>query len=151
MGADPCFRVIVDVDVVVHVDASSSQIRPKSWACGENTDGVFGFERLDVYQRAIEFVGLAAKIIMEVPPGHHPYTDQLRRAALSIPVNIAEGVGRPNPGDRRGFYGIARGSAMECAAILDACRVIHAASDNSLSQGRALLFRIVSRLTKMCR
>ena len=117
----------------------------------ENTDGVFGFEKLDVYQRAIEFVGLAAKIIMEFPPGHHPYADQLRRAALSIPVNIAEGVGRPNPGDRRRFYGIARGSAMECAAILDACRVIHAASDNSLSQGHALLFRIVSMLTKMCR
>ena len=112
----------------------------------ENTDGVFGFEKLDVYQRAIEFVGLAAKIIMEFPPGHHPYADQLRRAALSIPVNIAEGVGRPNPGDRRRFYGIARGSA-----ILDACRVIHAASDNSLSQGRALLFRIVSMLTRMCR
>ena len=37
----------------------------------------------------------------------------------SIPLNISEGCGRPKIEDRKRFYSIARGSAMECAAISD--------------------------------
>ena len=117
----------------------------------ERNDGSFGFEKLDVYQAALQFIPLAGQVILNLPSGYHPYADQLRRAALSIAVNIAEGVGRTSPGDRRRHYGIARGSAMECAAILDACRAVGAASGSSVSDGRALLFRIVAMLTKMCR
>ena len=47
------------------------------------TDGQFGFEKLDVYQRAIDFVAAAGQIIAELPSGYHAYADQLRRAALS--------------------------------------------------------------------
>ena len=54
----------------------------------------FAFERLDVYQRAIEFLVVVARIISELPGGNGSLTDQLRRAALSVPVNVAEGVGR---------------------------------------------------------
>ena len=118
---------------------------------GGRYDGSFGFEKLDVYQAAIEFIRLAGQVIVDLPPGYHPYADQLRRAALSIAVNIAEGVGRTSAGDRRRYYGIARGSAMECAAILDACKAVGAASDCSASEGRALLLRVVAMLTKMCR
>jgi len=79
---------------------------------GERNDGSFGFEKLDVYQAAVQFIPLAGQVIVDLTPGYHPYADQLRRAALSIAVNIAEGVGRTNPDDRRRHYGIARGSAM---------------------------------------
>jgi four helix bundle protein len=44
---------------------------------------------------------------------------QLKRAALSINLNIAEGIGRRGD-DRCQFYRIARGSALEAAAVLDA-------------------------------
>jgi four helix bundle protein len=117
----------------------------------EQDDGVFGFERLDVYQRGVEFVALAARIIQALPGGQHPLADQLKRAALSVPVNVAEGVGRTSLADRRRHYAIARGSAMECGAILDACRVLELAPTELLRQGRALLIRIVSMLTRLCR
>lgn len=117
----------------------------------EKRDAVFGFEKLDVYQGAIDLLAVTARIISELPPGHHSLADQLRRAALSVPVNIAEGVGRTSPADRRRHFSIARGSAMECAAILDACRVLGIAGADPLRQGRALLVRVVSMLTKMCR
>jgi four helix bundle protein len=74
--------------------------------------------------------------------------DQLRRAALSISLNIAEGTGRFDKDERR-FYTTARGSALECAAVLDALEAIHLASEQELQKPREMLFRIVSMLTKM--
>jgi four helix bundle protein len=73
--------------------------------------------------------------------------NQLRRAALSISLNIAEGTGRFDR-DQRKFLITARGSALECAAVLDAMRVLDLA-DPRIAEGDALLVRIVSMLTKM--
>ena len=54
--------------------------------------------------------------------------NQLRRAALSINLNIAEGTGRFDK-DQRKFLIIARGSALECGAVIDAARVLGSAHD----------------------
>jgi four helix bundle protein len=118
---------------------------------GEQKEHVFGFEKLDVYQRSVEFVVAAAGIISELPSGYASLSDQLKRAALSVPVNIAEGVGRTSVADCRRHYAIARGSAMECAAIIDACRALNVASPDSLADGRSLLLSVVRMLSKMCR
>lgn len=108
-------------------------------------------ENLDVYQRSIEFLAVSSKIIERIPQGNSVLVDQLRRAALSIPLNIAEGTGKTSVVDKRRFYGIARGSAMECGAVLDACRVLRLAEGELIAEGKSLLVRIVSMLTKMCR
>jgi four helix bundle protein len=112
---------------------------------------MLAYEKLDVYQCAIEFLALSAKILDSLPKGNSALGDQLRRAALSIPLNIAEGAGKPTMADRKRFSGIARGSAMECGAILDVCRVLAVADDSVLVDGKRLLVRMVSMLTKMCR
>ena len=77
--------------------------------------------------------------------------DQLRRASLSIPLNIAEGAGKLTEADKARFYAIARGSAMESAAILDCCRVLQLLSLEQVRAGKALLGRLVAMLTKMTR
>jgi four helix bundle protein len=118
---------------------------------GPRDDTTFGFEKLDAYRCAIDFLAISARIIAELPRGYSSLSDQLRRAALSTPVNLAEGVGRTGAADARRHYAIARGSAMECAAILDACRVLEATGEELLQQGRALLLRIVRMTSKMCR
>jgi four helix bundle protein len=76
-------------------------------------------ERLDVYHYGLKLVAVVVKLSASIPRGYAPLGDQLRRAAISVPLNIAEGYGRHTPTDRRAFYVIARGSANECAAILD--------------------------------
>ena len=79
----------------------------------------FDHERLDVYNAAVDFVAIAHRILSNLPTGHGDLADQLRRAATSIVLNIAEGAGEFAPSEKARFYRIARRSAVECAAILD--------------------------------
>jgi four helix bundle protein len=106
-------------------------------------------EKLDVYRCAIDFLALCVRVLDFLPRGNSALADQLKRASLSIPLNIAEGAGKPGKADRRRFYGIARGSAMECGAILDACRVLKLVDEELTEEAKVLLVRIVSMLSKM--
>lgn len=56
------------------------------------------------------------------PKGKYYLADQLNRASLSIPANIAEGNGRFLPKDRRNFFVIARASAQECLPLLEVAK-----------------------------
>ena len=109
---------------------------------------MFGFQRLDVYRCAIEFLAVAVKLAEQAPRGYGSLSDQLRRAALSVPLNIAEGSGKTTRDGSR-FYTIARGSALECAATLDVLETLGAVKAEELAHPRALLERIVSMLTKL--
>ena len=112
---------------------------------------VVDFERLDVYRRAIEFLALAVRVTAHMPRGQADLRDQLRRASTSIPLNIAEASGKTGAADRARFHAIARGSAFECAAILDVLQLLGAAELGDVEQGKLLLSRVVSMLSKMCR
>jgi four helix bundle protein len=111
---------------------------------------VFGFQRLDAYKAATKFLGLVTTLASKVPRGQADLVDQLRRAALSVPLNIAEGSGKFNR-DARRYYGIARGSALECAAIFDALEAMALLGKGELNEGRDLLERVVSMLTGLIR
>jgi len=62
---------------------------------------MLSFQRLDVYQRAIEFLALVYEIVDDLPRGHADRADQLNRAAESVVRNIAEGAGRWSDADRK--------------------------------------------------
>jgi four helix bundle protein len=79
----------------------------------------FLFEKLEVYQRGLEFAAAIESFCDGIAKGNHHLTNQLRRAALSISLNISEGSGRWHPRDKKQFYLIARGSAYECVPIID--------------------------------
>jgi four helix bundle protein len=112
---------------------------------------VLSFQRLDVYKCAIQFLALSTRLLARVPRGHGPLTDQLRRAALSVPLNIAEAAGRTSEADVARHYAIARGSAMECAAIVDALHVLQLVEDDAHTEAIGLVARIVAMTTKLCR
>ena len=111
---------------------------------------MFGFQRLEAYQSATKFLAEASRLAAKVPRGQGDLCDQLRRAALSVPLNIAEGSGKFSR-DARRFYTVARGSALECAAILDALACLGLLEDDDLAQGRAFLERAVATLTGLIR
>jgi len=112
---------------------------------------MLSFQRLDVYQRAIEFLAVSIELPARLPRGHATLAEQLRRAAISIPLNIAEGAGRASEADGARHYAIARGSAMECAAIVDALHVLGVVDPSQHERAAELLERLVAMLTKMCR
>lgn len=79
----------------------------------------FAFEKLVVYQKAVDFADEICSQTDQFPRGYLFLVDQLNRAALSIAANIAEGNGRFTRPDRRNFFGIARGSVQECVPLLE--------------------------------
>ncbi len=82
----------------------------------------FKFEELRIYQEAIYFVSYIFALTKKwLSPYRFSLGDQLQRAALSIPLNIAEGSGRTSK-DFQHFLSISRGSCYECIAILTIAR-----------------------------
>lgn len=77
------------------------------------------FEKLIVWQKAIEYAVILIRIADNLPQKYQfSFGDQLRRAALSIPSNIAEGAGRKGKRDKANFYSISKGSTYESVNIL---------------------------------
>ena len=109
------------------------------------------YEKLDVYRCAIEHLAFVFKSIPNIPRGYSALVDQWRRAAMSVPLNIAEAVGKTSEADRSHRYAIARGEAMECGAILDVVRLIDAVPEAELTTAKQLLVRVVGMPSKMCR
>src|SRR5271170_4698035 len=72
------------------------------------------FQDLTVWQRAMEMTVSIYKATQTFPSAEiYGLTSQLRRAAVSVASNIAEGRGRPSQGEFRQFLGMAQGSNYE--------------------------------------
>ncbi|MCO5948308.1 four helix bundle protein [Mucilaginibacter flavidus] len=80
---------------------------------------MFDFENLEVYKKAKAFNSVVGKMILTNPSLDGTTKNQLRRASLSIVLNIAEGTSRFSKADRKNFCVVARCSAFECVAVLD--------------------------------
>jgi len=71
-------------------------------------------EKLDVWKKAIDFVVAVYKVTEGFPKEEKfGLTSQLRRAAVSIPANLAEGAGRKSPKEFAYFLSNSQGSASE--------------------------------------
>lgn len=80
---------------------------------------MFDFEKLEVYQKAKQFNKETYAFLKHSKTIDTTSKNQLRRASLSIMLNIAEGSSRFSKADRRNFFIISRGSIFECVAIFD--------------------------------
>ncbi len=79
----------------------------------------FRFEQFDTWKRAITFADQVMEFAEGIPQRYqYSLGEQLRRAALSIPTNLAEGSGRESPKQEQYFYGIAKGSVYEVVSLL---------------------------------
>ena len=75
---------------------------------------MFKFEKLDVWQKAIEFADVVYAVTRSFPADERfGLTDQMRRAAVSVSSNIAEGSSRTSDVDFARFVEIGAGSLFE--------------------------------------
>ena len=75
---------------------------------------MFNFEKLDTWNEAIAFADIVYRLTREFPPEERfGLTNQMRRAAVSISSNLAEGCSRSSKADYARFVEIATGSVFE--------------------------------------
>lgn len=106
-------------------------------------------ERLDVYHKSLDFLEIAITVNANFPRGSSALADQMKRASMSIVLNIAEGAGRLTTADKNRHFVIARGSAFECAAILDVALRTSAIDKAIYCDGKVLVTSIAGMLTRL--
>ena len=113
----------------------------------------FNHEKLDVYQLELKFLSWVTQFLADLSSRSLAPTRELReqldRASLSALLNTAEGNGRRQGRQRAKFFDDARGSAIECAACLDASVAKGFTSLDRIQAGKEMLVRIVAMLTKL--
>ena len=109
----------------------------------------FDYEKLHVYQVGLEFVGTIFEKFNALKGIHASPRDHLIRASQSIILNIAEGNAKRSERARIRFFEIARGSAMECAAVLDVFVITKACPQQEVEVLKSMLTGIVAMLSKM--
>src|SRR5918999_2376250 len=91
------------------------------------------YQDLVVWQRAIQLLVAVNRIIHTIPaPERYDFAPQMRRAALSVSANIAEGFGRDHLGDFLRQLSVARGSVMEVESDLLALRALTLVPESEL-------------------
>ena len=76
-----------------------------------------------MWQFAVELYELVAAVADALPArDQRSLADQLRRAALSVSANIAEGTGREGVREAKNFFNIAKGSVYEVVSLLEIAR-----------------------------
>ncbi len=98
-------------------------------------NGERGFEDLDCYKLALKVVQEAYRVSRRLPPEEkYNLADQVRRAAISVSLNLAEGYGRYHYLDSLRFYYIARGSLEEVLSAFIVCDQIGYTTGELLQQ-----------------
>lgn len=110
---------------------------------------MFNHQKLKCYEMAMCLLKKVPSLTNSWPRGNYYLIDQLKRAMSSVPLNIAEGNGRINRKDRARFFGIARASAAEVAAIIEVAFALQIINQKDYNYFQELLLQIVKILYKL--
>ncbi|WP_313115170.1 four helix bundle protein [Aequorivita sediminis] len=91
------------------------------------------FQELKIWQKSMDIAEHTYRITTEFPKEEkYGLTSQVRRSAISIPSNIAEGAGRNTDGEFKNFLGIANGSSNELFTQLVLSHRLELVSENTV-------------------
>jgi len=82
----------------------------------------FFFEKLIIYQRSLAFSVKVCRLASNFPVKYQRIQNQLIGAAISVPLNIAEGSGRKFAKEKINFCNTARASLFECVPLFEICK-----------------------------
>jgi len=91
--------------------------------------------KLEVWKKSIEFVTKVYEITGKFPRSEQfGLTSQMRRAAVSISVNIAEGAARRSSKEGLQFFYVSRGSISELDTQIEICKILGLVKDNEYQE-----------------
>lgn len=97
------------------------------------------FRDLVVWQRSIQLATTIFRLTSEFPKEEvYGLSSQIRRSAVSVPSNIAEGQGRLSTGEFRQFLSIARGSNFELQTQLEIARTLNMGDSRLIDEAEGL-------------
>ena len=109
------------------------------------------FEELLVWQKAHSFVLRVYRLTSEFPKSEQfGLTSQFRRAAVSIPANIAEGYKKKGKPDKLRFFNKAQGSLEECRYYIILSRDLNYISDKDAKELTSELIEVSELLNSYC-
>ena len=80
----------------------------------------FDFEKLNVYQKALDFIDKIFEIVKNLPREYrYSLGDNLLRAALSVANNLAEGNGKKSKLEKNRYFGTSLDSTRECISVFN--------------------------------
>ena len=104
------------------------------------------YKELKVWQKAMDLTVEIYRLVKLLPKFEtYALSDQMRRAVVSIPSNIAEGYGRNSTKEFIQFLTIARGSQLELETQLQICQRLGYFSDNELTS----VLQLCTEINKM--
>ena len=114
------------------------------------------FQNLKIWQRAMDIAEQSYLISAQFPSEEKfGLTSQIRRSAVSVPSNIAEGAGRNTDGEFRNFLGIASGSSNELCTQLILSHRLNLVSEekikpliNDLMEVQKMNYALIKKFSK---
>lgn len=104
------------------------------------------YKELKVWQKAMDLTVEIYRLVSLLPKSEtYALSDQMRRAAVSIPSNIAEGYGRNSTKEFIQFLAIARGSQLELETQVQICQRLEYFSDDEID----LVLHLCTEINKM--
>ena len=116
-----------------------------------DSERMFAFEDLLVWQKAIDFAEVVIKTIdeFEAPRKHYRIIEQLEASTISVSSNIAEGKGRFSKKEFVHYLYIARGSLFETVSLLILIRRLTWISEDKLLELKSLGEEIAKMLNSL--
>ena len=110
----------------------------------------FSYKKLIVWQKGMLLLKTIYLTTEKFPKSEEYFLkSQLRRAAISVVSNIAEGSGRKSDLERKRFYEIARSSAIEIDSQLEASVLLNYINEADCHEANGLLLEVFKMLSKM--
>ena len=111
----------------------------------------FKFESLQVWQKGLDLTDEIDQLTKKSFPKEELYvlTSQIKRAADSVVLNIAEGCSRKSEAERKRFFEISRGSLIEVDAAFDIANDLGYFGNNNLTTLGELTNKTFGMLSKM--
>ncbi|MFI5385283.1 MAG: four helix bundle protein [Fimbriimonadales bacterium] len=127
-----------------------SLIAEQRTSCGDSGFSFDGYKRLRAWQVSMELVAESYRIATLLPDSErYGLFQQLRRAAVSVPLNIAEGWGRNSKAELARYSDIARGSLHEVDAALEVAILLKYMNRPEIENANSLFKRVGTMLLKL--